>query len=367
MSLRSTAAQSSRISKPGQNKKTFLNPLGKKNIKSGSSSPKKKTNADQNLSHDPLEVSEHNIQMDFHLRDASSIVNAIDQVLHSQWAEGTLFHDRYFSKEAKLYCENPSDLLFSLRGISMETKADIIKYRNSQLPSSGMITVNQLYTLFESRGNTFVDRSLELFTREGQVMKFVITNASPVISTTGKGGINSQVTYGYENAEVVVKTEKYLCEISSSISSSDPESASAMSKFKDYIQKNPTSLFVTNKDFSTPELTQLVNTGFLTLTSNHHFEIDIHQYSIAYPRCGTFLKMINSGRSWLVKTLSKTTYKEILEKQLFEKWEGKTMNNFRKPFYGYDLLWILADTKGAGLVEAFNTPVGRGWRLTGKL
>ena len=40
------------------------------------------------------------------------------------------------------------------------------------------------------------------------------------------------------------------------------------------------------------------------------------------------------------------------------------MNNFRSPFYGYDLNWVLADALGAGVVEVFNTPVGRGWRLT---
>lgn len=249
----------------------------------------------------------------------------------------------------------------------MEVKADIIKYRNQQLPTGGMLTVNQLYTLFESKGNTFVDRSLELFIREGQIRKFVITNALPVILRTGKGGFNSQIAYGYENAEVVVKTEEYLKEISESVTQTDPDSVLAMTKFKDYIQKNPTSLFVTNKDFSAPEITSLVNAGFLTLTSNHHFEIDVHQYSIAYPRCGTFLKMINAGRSWLVKTLNKTTFKEALEDKLFDKWEGKIMANFRRPFYGYDLLWILADAKGAGVVEGFNTPVGRGWRLTGKL
>ncbi|OBA20075.1 hypothetical protein METBIDRAFT_79376 [Metschnikowia bicuspidata var. bicuspidata NRRL YB-4993] len=367
MSLRSSAAQLSRIQKPGQNKKSLINPLYKKVNKNGSHGTKPGANEDKVSKKDPLEVSEHNIQMDFRLQDVSSIVKAINLVIRNQWAESTLCHDRYFSHEVKINSKTPSDLLFLLRGISMEGKADINKYRHLQLPTGGMLTVNQLYTLFESKGNTYVDRSLELFVRNSQVRKFIITNALPVILRTGKGGLNNQVTYGYENAEVVVNTEQYLNEISDTILQADTEVASIMAKFREHILNNPTALFVTNQDFSADELSSLVTTGFLTLTSNHHFEIDVHQYSIAYPRCGTFLKMINSGRTWLVKTLYKTTYKESLEENLFNKWEGKIMANFRKPFYGYDLLWILADAKGAGFIEAFNTPVGRGWRLTGKL
>ena len=104
-------------------------------------------------------------------------------------------------------------------------------------------------------------------------------------------------------------------------------------------------------------------------------EIESHQYSISYPNCGTYLKLINAGRSWLVKSLNKCKYKELLEEHLFNRWEGlntsfngtSKMNNFRSPFYGYDLFWILADALGAGVIEVFNTPVGRGWRLTGKV
>ncbi|QBM86924.1 Serine-threonine protein kinase 19 [Metschnikowia aff. pulcherrima] len=365
MSLQSTGAQLSRISKPG--KKLFSNPLERKSVNRKGSSPKKKSVGVQPSKDERLDVLEHNIHMDFELRDSSSIVSVMDQVLQNQWSESTLYHNRFYSLEAKTKCKSPSDLLFLLRGLSMEVKASIISYRNLQLPPGGMLTVNQLYTLFESRGNTFVDRSLELCTRNDQVRKFVITNALPVISRTGKGGLFNQVAYGYENAEVVVKTDQYLREISHFMDLSDFDSLQAATKLESFIRESPTAVSVTNQNFSKPELTILVNAGFLTLTSNHHYEIDTHHYSIAYPRCGTFLKMINSGRAWLVKTLNKASHRELLEEKMFEKWEGKVMANFRKPFYGYDLLWILADAKGAGLVEAFDTPVGRGWRLTGKL
>lgn len=356
MSLRFTAASLSRIRKPNLPKN--LSPLKPK-------SPSKLVSKTTKVP-ERLEVVDHNIQLDFELRGSADIEHAIDLVLHNLWAERTTFHTRFFSREAKKTALG-NDLLFLLRGLLMETKAEIIKYRTQQLPTGGMITTNQLYSIFAARGNTFVDRSLEMCIREGIVKKFVITNALPVILRSGAIGQYHKVTYGYENMEVVVKTEHYLDLIDECIKDCDKDTLEALSCFKDFVKNLPTALVVTSEDLETRMLSHLVRTGFITLTSNHHNEIDTHQYSIAYPRCGTFLKMINAGRTWVVKTLSKATYKEFLEDVLFDKWEGKNMACFRKPFYGYDLLWILADALGAGVVEAFSTPVGRGWRLTGKL
>lgn len=249
----------------------------------------------------------------------------------------------------------------------MEGKAEIIKYRSLQLPKGGMITVNQLYSLYEDRGHTFVDQSLEVCMREKAIRKFTISNASPVILRMGKGGIFLKVTYGYENTEVVLESSQFLAIIDLGIVESEPATSEALEKFRSFVNAHPDAHSVTNDDFGEADLARLVNFGVLTLTSNHHNELDIHHYAVSYPRCGSFLKMINAGRMWLVRTLGKSTYAESLEDALFEKWTGKVMANFRKPFYGYDLLWILADAQGSGVVEAFETPVGRGWRLTGKL
>lgn len=357
MSLHFTAANLSRIRKPGIPKST-LSPIKSKSV---SSNPRKK----QPKKPERLEILDHNVQLDFELRGSTQIINALDTVFHNQWAEQTRFHSRYYSREAVSAAVSHSDLLFLLRGLAMETKADILKYRLQQLPTGGVLTINQLYSMFDARGNTFVDRSLEMCIREGQVHKFVISNALPVILRTGNT-MSNKVTYGYENIEVVVRTDHYLSLVDEALLSSEEDTKSALDRFKLFVLRLPASLYVTSDDFGAHELSCLVQTGFITLTSNHHNEIDVHQYSISYPRCGAFLKMINAGRTWLVKTLGRSTYKEYLEEVLFEKW-GKKMANFRKPFYGYDLMWVLADTLGAGVVEAFNTPVGRGWRLTGKL
>lgn len=355
MSLHFTAANLSRIRKPGAAKKNPLSPLKPKPSK-----PPKPADPEPPR----LQVLNHNVQMDFDLRGSASVADAIDTIVANQWAERSVFHARYYSKETKAACSAPEDLLFLMRGLLMETKASILKYRALQLPAGGMVTVNQLYSVFEARGHTFVDRSLELNVRDGVVRRFVITNALPVI-LSAKGNLQ-KTTYGYENTEVVVRAALYLHEIECA-ARADAEAAGALTKFRQFVEDNPAALFATNNDFAAPELTVLVKTGFLTLTSNHHNEIDIHQYSIAYPRCGTFLKMINAGRAWLVRTLTRAAFKEALEEALLDKWEGKNLASFRKPFYGYDLLWLLADARGAGVVEVFNTPVGRGWRLTGKL
>lgn len=361
--LRFTAASLSRIKKPGSlPKKSPLSPLKNK------PKPKRelKKTKEEDSTEEPLQVVSQRAYLDFQIQGYKGIMDAIDTAVENQWAEKTNLHNRHYTEQAALE-HSANDLLFSLRGLSMETKAEIVKYRNQQLPTGGMLTLNQLYSMFQEKGNTFVDRSLEMCIREGLVKKFVITNALPVILSTGKGGQFSKVTYGYENMEVVVKIEHYIALIEELADGLDEETAAALKAFRKFVESHPEALSICTTDISAEHLSALVKTGVVTLTSNHHNEINVHQYSLAYPRCGTFLKMVNSGRSWLVKTLSKSKFKELLEEQLFEKWEGKNKANFRKPFYGYDLLWILADALGAGVAEVFKTPVGRGWRLTGKL
>lgn len=366
MSLKYTASNLSRIRKLGSTGKSPLSPLKKQR----KDAPVKK------LTKERLEATHHNVSMNLPLGDVDSVTKGINSVLENQWAEATMLHERYFSRDAKLACTSNNDLLFLLRGISMENKAEILKYRALQLPRGGIVTLNQLYSLFDSRGNTYVDQSLELCVRNGELRKFVISNALPVILRTathhGVSMLGQKVTYGYENTEVVSRTQDYLDQIDVDINEvrEDPErrgSYEALAKFKEYIEANPSALSVTNEMFRSGELKVLVEAGYLTLSSNHHNEIDVHQYSIACPRCGNFLKMINSGKVWLVQLLTKAAFKEMLQDAIFEKWEGKKMNNFRRPFYGYELYWILADAKGCGVVEAFQTPMGRAWRLTGKL
>lgn len=226
--------------------------------------------------------------------------------------------------------------------------------------------------------------------RQGQLRKFVITNASPVILRSLQKYQNGKITYGFENVEIICKTQDYNQAIEndrtklmkelqkSTLSTSEKQKKqlqlSSLDKFYQFINENPTKLFINiNENLNFENLSELLTLGYITMTSNHLQEIESHQYSISYPGCGSFLKLVNNGRVWLVKNLSKAKNNQMLESKLFDIWEGfnpqgqSKMNNFRSPFYGYDLNWILADALGAGIVDVFNTPVGRGWKLTGKV
>lgn len=315
-----------------------------------------------------LEVVDYNVQLDYQLGNGN-VEAALETVLETQWSETTTLHRRYTANNP-LSHRGPHAgsigaelVLFHFKGLSAKAGAEIIKFRQN-IPL--LATTSQLYSIFSNAGPTFVDKLLELLVREGKLRKFVITNAAPVISHSLQRYLAGKITYGFENVEVVTRTsdfDKLMAAVDTP----------AMAKFRQFCQENPTVLFVGPLQFSELELSELLDRGFITMTSNHMNEIESHQYSIAYPGCGTFLGVINAGRAWLVKTLLKGKYKEGLEDQLWQKFEGQNLkgelklSNFRKPFFGYDLNWLLADALGAGVVEVFNTPVGRGWRLTGKV
>lgn len=387
--LQYSAAKSSRITKRSLNvspiKKLLKSPLGHVNrlIKSKSEKqPPPKTK-------EQLVVTDYNVQLDYQLSKNDDVMDAVNFILENHWAESTVLHSRYHSIPYKREMKHDMEaLVFLLKGLSLTVKAEVIKYRLTQLPT-GLITTSQLYSIYEHQGHTFVDRSVEIKIRQGKLRKFVISNASPVILRSVNKYQHGKVTYGFENMEIIAKADVYIQLVKNEIKNMEQELKSCgsqaetarkqvqldgLNKYLQFVINNPTALYINNDNkFSKDELSNLLSVGLVTLTSNHLNEIESHQYSISYPACGTFLKLINAGRVWLVKLLSKASYKESLEEQLFNKWESfnlngdSKMNNFRKPFYGYDLNWVLADALGAGVIEVFNTPVGRGWRLTGKV
>lgn len=315
-----------------------------------------------------LQIVDYNVQLDYRL-SRGNVEVAVNTIIDTQWSETTTLHKRYADHNAFTHqgqitpATTTQELLFNFRGLSAETGAKILTYRRT-LPE--LVTIGQLYSIFTEAGATFVDKQLELLIRQGRLRKFIITNAAPVISRSLQKYQSGKITYGFENVEVVARTETYHELVK------DHRTPTA-AKFNRFLTANPTALFVGPEHFEKTELDELVNLGFVTLTSNHLNEIETHQYSISYPGCGTFLKLINQGRAWLVKTLHANKFHELLEDQLWAKFEGRSrtgnclLKNFHRPFYGYDLNWLLADALGAGVVEVFNTPVGRGWRLTGKV
>ncbi|EMG47184.1 hypothetical protein G210_2510 [Candida maltosa Xu316] len=330
------------------------------------------------ITENKLIVKDYNVQLDYQLSSKQDIMIALKLILDNRWSESSKLNNRYPTTET----DSVEERIFSLKRLSSDAKVAILKFRKG-FPS-GLVTVTQLYSIFLNQNNTFVDKSVELGVRQGKLRKFVINNASPVISRSSNKFQSGKVTYGFENVDILVETETYFEMIKSAINASQedltatPEqrklALSSLTNFQNYLNKSPSALYVTGDTFANQdEVSYLVKSGFLTLSSNHLNEIEVSQYAISYPSCGTYLKMINAGRTWLVKLLNKGKFKELLEDQIQSKWEGFTpqgnskMNNFRAPFFGYDLNWVLADALGAGVIEVFNTPVGRGWRLTGKV
>lgn len=393
--LRYTAAPSARVTKRNvvknamkNHQKSLRNILPsqrkyKQNLNKLEKAPNIK---EKHLKEAPLKVEDYNVELDYKLLKNDDLVVAIDTITNNQWSECCSLTERYAAHSDQAELSN-HDKLFQIKGISLKTKAEIEKFRSNLMPN-GLVTINQLYSMYQELGNTFVDKKVELEMRKGRVRKFIISNASPVILRSPQKFQKGKVTYGYEDVEIIVKSKTYsdtiersLCVLEDSPRKYESPDilvkVQALKHFYDFVKKNPSSLFVdSSQGFSNEELSSLVSLGFLTLNSNHLNEIELHQYSISFPNCGTFLKLITSGRVWLVKALSKSKFKEALEESMFNLWDGlNNLNangiskwpNYSKPYYGYDLHWILADALGAGIVEVFNTPTGRGWRLTGKV
>ena len=318
-----------------------------------------------------LVVSDYNVELDYQLSKDDDIKIAIDIINLNRWSESTELHDK--QKLRHLEGNTTEEVIFQIKGLSLTSKAELVKFRLS-FPR-GIVTINQLYSIFSAQGNTFVDKQVELNVRQGLLRKFVLNNASPVILRSINRHQMRKVTYGYENVELLVKTEDYYKNLINIVESTDKENEKlrlTMSKFLNLAKSSPLQMFISTSLFDDYEVSTLIQMGYLTLTTNCSSSEEA-QLEISYPGCGRFLRLINEGRMWLVGTLNRNTHKEMLEDELFRKWMGVSLegdlklNNFKKPFYGYDLHWVLADAFGGGIVEVFNTLVGRGWRLTGKI
>ncbi|KAK9448946.1 serine-threonine protein kinase 19 [Limtongia smithiae] len=88
-------------------------------------------------------------------------------------------------------------------------------------------------------------------------------------------------------------------------------------------------------------------------------------YLISIPNVGSFLKLSANTRKWVTTLLGKTKWKELMEKEICERYEANLKGRWRD-FRGVKIAWVVMECKGAGWMEPFMTPVGRGWRLTGK-
>ena len=107
------------------------------------------------------------------------------------------------------------------------------------------------------------------------------------------------------------------------------------------------------------------------------------QFNFSLPSIGPYLRLLDSARSHLVSLLAKQKYREAPESLLKERWDGAASNLQRtkrskgfddavlpvktkkwSQFNGMRFQWVLEECLGTGLIEVFQTPVGRGVRLT---
>ncbi|XWW92589.1 hypothetical protein V2A60_000514 [Cordyceps javanica] len=89
-------------------------------------------------------------------------------------------------------------------------------------------------------------------------------------------------------------------------------------------------------------------------------------YRIAVPGHGRHLKLAEGALGWLREMLGRTRWGEGPEDWLRERFEGGGLYGPRwKDFQGVEWTWVLGEAVGLGVVEVFQTAVGRGVRALG--
>lgn len=218
------------------------------------------------------------------------------------------------------------------KGLHNSLMAQVASFRSNIPP---LVTVSQLYGMYPS-STTLVDRLIRLAQSRGTVrlLQVNIDDAS----------------------DLLVNSENYYKELDDSVLEQQV--------FKNLLKSRSDAVWLSTDDLHDADLSQaqvskLVTAGFLTIDPSRP---GVH--TISLPRQGAFIRLILSSRKWLQKALAATKWKELPESQLEEKLE--TTVNFWKEFKGVTLEWILYDGVGAGLVAAFGSPVGMGWKLVRK-
>lgn len=228
-----------------------------------------------------------------------------------------------------------------IKGLGRSLPAEVFHYRKS-LPL--MIMTTHLHSVFIN-DSTYVEREMRKCCKRQQIRRLVVN----VI----------------EGGELVIRSSDYYRILDETKKSfNDGQFINGFEKFADLLKELPeaTSVSVYSLDsvgISQPERSALLNSGFLTMQAGNSDE-----FNISIPSIGSYLRLVASGRKWVLRLLQKLPHGESLESSIHERWEK---NKFHwKEFKGANVEWILCDCYGGGWCEPFNTPVGRGWKLTGK-
>lgn len=212
--------------------------------------------------------------------------------------------------------------------------AEVHYYRKS-LPNLVMGT--HLHSIFLN-DSTHVEREIRRHCQAHKIRRFLVNHV--------------------EGGELVIKCKDYYGELESRT-----ENKQTFMKFKELLEEMPEATAISIHDLRDKELEKdknlLLNAGFLTLQPGQ-----FDTYNISVPNLGSYLGLVGSCRKWVLKTLQKAPWKEMLETMLKERLES--YKSHWKDYRGATIEWVLCDCYGGGWCEPFKTPVGRGWRVTGK-
>lgn len=218
---------------------------------------------------------------------------------------------------------------------SVKIRTSIQHVRDSVPPVVG---VSHLTAIFPNN-TTFLERKVARLCEQGILRKLTV-------SLTSVG-------------DLVIESKDYfkiLDEIAiAAKGNSDAEKA--IERFKTVLIENPSAISLSAESLNDCNTTFLIQAGLLTFGRDKTFGISV-------PNLGMWVRLLVDSRKWLLNTLGKLKWKEMLASQL----ESSFTSNkaFWKDFKGLAMEWVQFDGYGGGWIEPFSTPVGIGWKLTGK-
>ncbi|KAK9460786.1 serine-threonine protein kinase 19 [Lipomyces oligophaga] len=191
---------------------------------------------------------------------------------------------------------------------------------------------------------TYIDRELQRAIEAGSVRKITTNNNS---------------------GDIVIESKYYFRILRTSKKSYPRPSQEIFDRFEALLRSKPESTQLTNDDFEIVSISNDSDVGLLSMSGFLVLEGHAGVYKVSLPNIGLFHKLVFNTRKWLISLLQRSKFKEMLEKNIHERWDA-AVNAHWRDFKGVRFEWVMLECKGAGWVEPFETPIGIGWRLTGK-
>ncbi|KAG7894575.1 hypothetical protein KL905_002568 [Ogataea polymorpha] len=214
--------------------------------------------------------------------------------------------------------------------LSSKTKAKLSALRSSY---PDVIALDQLYAILPNM-ETFVDSRVE---------KLAIMGRLKLIS------------HPQENVRYIILTE-HLRSLIAQHTKSDQISSRFMGLLQDYPNVEAIPATLLSKHGLNPRI--LIDSGFLTFSPINEW------FTLTLPNLGPFWRLVKASNMAIYKIIKTTKFEQILEDDLRMKYEAN-QSNFVK-YNGLNMIWSLSLMTGRGIVECFNSPTGRVYKLTGK-